>query len=148
MPLTIEIGDITNLIGCILTHQLPFQVSSSQSLKCLAPLIWTSPDFSCGLLLYNRRNTFEPVLLLPPKSDSISPDPSLWLCYFIRFTSPSLFKLSSHRAFGQDSFDRWKSGDVLFKPCSSQSNKAKEGCLSINLFVFLTPRYLCHYAVC
>src|SRR6266700_183582 len=32
------IGDLTNLVGCILTHQLPFQVSLfSVSVNCVSP---------------------------------------------------------------------------------------------------------------
>ena len=71
------IGDATNFIGCVLTHQLPFQVCRADCQHHFHPTDPRRADVSCSILLLRRLLPTQPVLLLPlqdPLQTSLSLD--------------------------------------------------------------------------
>lgn len=58
-------GDITNLVGCILTDQLPFQVSTCRLLSPLTFILNSArTEIPCDLFLLRRRLSSHSILLL------------------------------------------------------------------------------------
>ena len=63
IPTHVVASNFSNLMGCILLHQLPFQVSCPV-LECILPLILALEDMACRLFCFRGYHTAFLILLL------------------------------------------------------------------------------------
>src|ERR1700679_595897 len=83
------IGDLTNLVGCILTHQLPFQViPCSLALSIASVQTHHFLDTTCHIFLHRRYCSALSVRLLSQNchSDGVSFLPFALACWFPRLS--------------------------------------------------------------